>query len=116
MAWTWVEFDAARDHKGMAGWINGFRLRHLKADCDTALLPIIVGHFVTDALTGECTDWVETSQETVQLTGEVYAAYKAAKPTSLDVPMLTQVYGLCYQAIIATKGAEWAGTLHPAVE
>lgn len=114
--WTWHEFTTPRDYKGVVGWINGFRVRRLAADCDVAIIPIVVGHFVTDALTGECTDWHETSQEDIRLQDDAYIPYKTALPTSLEIPLLTQVYGMCYAAAVAEKGAEWAGTLHPAVE
>lgn len=116
MAWTWHEFAEPRDYKGVPGWINGFRVRRLAADCDVAVIPIVVGHFVVDAETGVCTDWIETSQEDIRLSGDEYAPYRAALPQTLDLPLLTQVYALCYQAAVAEKGSEWAGTLHPASE
>jgi hypothetical protein len=116
MAWTWHEFATTRDFRGVAGWINGFRVRRLAADCDVAIIPIVVGHFVTAAVTGECTDWIETSHEDIRLQGDEYAPYRAALPQTLELPLLTQVYAMCYAAAVAAKGAEWAGTLHPAQE
>lgn len=112
--WTWHEFSFPQDHKGMGGWINGFRLKHLKADLDSAILPIIVGHFLLD-VAGNCYDWVAVYEESVRLPDEIYSRYKQALPQSVSVPLMAQVYALCYAAIVEAKGPAWEGTLHPAI-